>query len=176
VNYAAHYDRLIERAILRGKPPGYSERHHIVPRCVGGGNEPGNIVRLTPEEHFVAHQLLLKIFPGHKELIWSAIQMTGGNQKQRRSNKLYGWLRRRFREHVREKAIGRKHTPETLAKMSAARKGKKGKPHSPETKAKMSAASKGKKKSEAHIAALSRARTGRKYGRRNYRGQLLLPL
>ncbi len=51
------YERLYERAIDRELDE-YTEVHHIVPRCIGGDNSKSNLVRLTPEEHFVAHQLL----------------------------------------------------------------------------------------------------------------------
>lgn len=40
---------------------GYSEKHHIKPRSLGGGDEPDNLIRLTPEDHFFAHLLLAKI-------------------------------------------------------------------------------------------------------------------
>lgn len=43
---------------------GYSERHHIVPRALGGGDEPDNLIRLTAEDHFFAHLLLAKIHGG----------------------------------------------------------------------------------------------------------------
>lgn len=39
---------------------GYSEKHHIVPRSLGGSNNKSNIVRLTAREHFIAHMLLYK--------------------------------------------------------------------------------------------------------------------
>lgn len=40
----------------------YCERHHIVPKCLGGSNSPENIVNLTSREHFIAHILLVKIY------------------------------------------------------------------------------------------------------------------
>lgn len=46
MNYAAHYERLIERAKNRVLE-GYRERHHILPRCMGGTNAPDNLVDLT---------------------------------------------------------------------------------------------------------------------------------
>jgi hypothetical protein len=133
-----HYSRLIERARTR-ELPGYCERHHVIPRCIGGSDDPSNIVRLTPEEHYVAHQLLVKIYPTNAGLAFAAVAMTAG----RSGNKLYGWLRRRA---------------------SAAAKGNQrclGRRHSAETKAKMSAASKGKAKSAEHRAAMSVSRTGK---------------
>jgi hypothetical protein len=61
LNYRAHYDRLIDRARNRASPA-CRERHHVIPKCMGGDNSPANIVALTPEEHYVAHQLLVKMY------------------------------------------------------------------------------------------------------------------
>ena len=41
---------------------GYTENHHILPKCVGGGDEPENLVSLTGREHWIAHLLLHKIY------------------------------------------------------------------------------------------------------------------
>jgi hypothetical protein len=59
---------------------------------MGGNNEPQNLVKLTPEEHYVAHQLLVKIYPTEYKLALAAKMMV----VNRPSNKLYGWLRRKF--------------------------------------------------------------------------------
>lgn len=91
MNYELHYFKLIERARTRNIV-GYTESHHIVPRCLGGSDSIENLVRLTPEEHYVAHQLLVKMHPSNHKLINAAIMMI----PNRPSNKLYGWLRRRF--------------------------------------------------------------------------------
>lgn len=40
---------------------GYTERHHIIPRSLGGSNQKSNIVRLTGREHFICHWLLTKM-------------------------------------------------------------------------------------------------------------------
>jgi hypothetical protein len=88
---------------------------------MGGGDEPDNLVDLTPEEHYVAHQLLVKIHPNVSALVYAANMMTVAAGNQLRSNKRYGWLKRR---HIREcrKRIGAKnasygrrwyHDPET---------------------------------------------------------------
>lgn len=70
MNYQKHYNLLIVRAKQRAsskkeanKILGYSEAHHIIPRCIGGLDTKENIAHLTPEEHYVAHQLLIKIYP-----------------------------------------------------------------------------------------------------------------
>jgi hypothetical protein len=97
MNYHAIYNRLIDRARARQSFDGYTERHHVVPKCVGGDDEPGNIVILTAEEHYIAHQLLVRMHPGNGSLVWAAVNMTGkARNNAGRRNKLYGWLRRRF--------------------------------------------------------------------------------
>ena len=93
MNYQKIYDSLIERAKNRIiDPNGIYERHHIIPRCMGGTDDSENITSLTPEEHYIAHQLLVKIYPDNYALAKAACMMI----PNRKSNKLYGWLRRRF--------------------------------------------------------------------------------
>lgn len=82
----------------RASPPGegeYVEKHHIAPRCLGGGDEPENLIRLTPEDHFFAHLLLAKIHGGR---LWAPIAlMIGKGQKKHRpivSRLYYGWASR----------------------------------------------------------------------------------
>lgn len=62
--YKRWYYALMRKAVARGRPSGYSEKHHIVPKALGGGNDAANIVRLTFREHFVAHWLLTKFTKG----------------------------------------------------------------------------------------------------------------
>ena len=91
MNYEKHYNLLISRAKNRIYD-GYVEYHHIVPRCLGGSDDPNNLAPLTPEEHYVAHQLLVKMNPGNYALVKAATMMI----PDRPSNKLYGWLRRQL--------------------------------------------------------------------------------
>lgn len=51
----------MDRAKSRGKIDVYTEKHHILPRSLGGTNDLDNLVHLTGREHFVAHRLLVKI-------------------------------------------------------------------------------------------------------------------
>ena len=39
----------------------YCERHHIIPKSIGGSNSSYNLVNLTAKEHFIAHRLLEKL-------------------------------------------------------------------------------------------------------------------
>jgi hypothetical protein len=91
MNYQRIYDRLIDRAVGRTIDT-YYEVHHIIPRCLGGNDTADNLVKLTPEEHYVAHQLLAKIYSTDQRLLYAAVMMC----VNRPSNKLYGWLRRKL--------------------------------------------------------------------------------
>jgi hypothetical protein len=64
MDYAKIYDKFIADRKSKLKPEGYTERHHIVPRSLGGGNEPENLIDLTTEDHIFAHLLLAKIHGG----------------------------------------------------------------------------------------------------------------
>lgn len=81
---------------------GYVERHHILPRSLGGSDEAENLIRLTPEDHFFAHLLLAKI---HGGTMWAPVAfMVGGSRKDykpTRSRKKYGWVRRALSKSLR---------------------------------------------------------------------------
>lgn len=102
MDYQKHYDLLCERARTRSLE-GYTERHHIIPRCMGGTDQPDNLVDLTPEEHYVVHQLLVKMYPEHRGLAHSAYMMTVGSEKAPRKNKLYGWLRKKHSKAAKQR-------------------------------------------------------------------------
>lgn len=36
----------------------YHERHHIIPKCMGGSDDKSNLIDLFAKEHFIAHKLL----------------------------------------------------------------------------------------------------------------------
>lgn len=40
---------------------GYTERHHIIPKSLGGPDYDDNLVNLTAREHFICHLLLQKM-------------------------------------------------------------------------------------------------------------------
>lgn len=110
MNYKRIYDQLIERARNR-IPEGYVERHHIIPKCMGGDDSNENLVALYPEEHFVAHALLLKCYK-HTEHRYSlakacSMMVVDNNYRNRRSKrKLYGWLKREHASAMAETQKG----------------------------------------------------------------------
>lgn len=61
----------------------YYELHHIIPKCLGGTNKKENLVFLTPKEHFIAHLLLVKIYPKNSKLTYAicAFQMKKNERK-----------------------------------------------------------------------------------------------
>jgi hypothetical protein len=105
MNYSKIYEQLIVKSKNRASSKqeakdllGYFEGHHIVPRCLGGGNEEENIAYLTAEEHYVAHQLLVKMYPNEHKLYYACAMMCAADNESaiRPNNKLYGWIRKRL--------------------------------------------------------------------------------
>ena len=108
MDYQRHYNLLVEKAQQRTTDL-YTERHHIVPRCLGGTDDRDNLVALTPEEHYVAHQLLVKMHPDNRSLVHAVIMMIPkSNNNKQRSNKMYGWLRRKY-QFVCKQRVGAKN-------------------------------------------------------------------
>lgn len=98
------YHKIYDALIIRGQNrvlAGYKEKHHIIPRCLGGTDDAGNLVWLTPEEHYVCHLLLVKMNPGSVKLVKAAMFMVTANSNQQRTNKAYGWLKRQYAEYMR---------------------------------------------------------------------------
>jgi hypothetical protein len=92
MDYAKHYAKLIDRARRRPLFRNINyEFHHIVPRCMGGGEERENLVRLKLEEHCVAHLLLAKMHPDNPKVVYAAEVMSRkGSELRMTKNKRYG--------------------------------------------------------------------------------------
>ena len=65
-----------------------TESHHIIPKCIGGTNDPGNLTNVTLREHFICHWLLTKIYIGKErhQLLKALWMMKAQNQNQTRYN------------------------------------------------------------------------------------------
>lgn len=46
----------------------YHERHHIIPKSIGGSDNGENLVLMTARQHYIAHMLLVKIAESHNDL------------------------------------------------------------------------------------------------------------
>ena len=100
MNYKKHYEKLISKArnrsILKSE---YKEVHHIIPKCMGGDDSKDNLISLFPEEHLVAHLLLVKIYPDNQKLIYAANMMTNFHSID---NKKYAWVRKQISNSMKE--------------------------------------------------------------------------
>lgn len=149
MNYNRHYELLIFKAKNRILT-GYVERHHVIPKCLGGNNSKTNIIILTPEEHYVAHQLLVKIYPNNYKLIYAAYRMCFGSKSQARNNRLYAWLKKKKAKATSEQFKGKKQSEYQIQKLAKIRSViflKEGNPfygkkHSEEAKRKISESNK----------------------------------
>ena len=119
-----------------GIPDGeYKERHHIVPKCLGGTNDRENLVDLYAREHYEAHRLLAGENPDNDKLVsawWMMCSCKRGCQKREVfSPQEYEEARMFFAKKASERIKGEKHPmygrhlpEETKRKMSAVRKGR----------------------------------------------------
>lgn len=56
MNYERIYSEFIaDRLTKQPSKPEYFEKHHILPKSLGGMNGAENIVRLTARDHYFAH-------------------------------------------------------------------------------------------------------------------------
>jgi hypothetical protein len=121
MNYINVYSQLISHAKLRGKVDGYKERHHVIPKALGGDNSENNLVDLTAREHFIAHMLLAKIHGGS---MWHAVSMLRGNDGFYLNSRLYEIARKEVAKQVSDRFKGVPKTEETKLKISLSKVGK----------------------------------------------------
>jgi hypothetical protein len=161
--YTKWYESIIAKAQMRVNNDGqYFEKHHIIPKSIGGTDTSENLVKLTPKEHFVCHMLLPKMTIGENRgrMIKAAWMIaTMGNKYQKRvkvKSRKYCqlkdlWIKEgglnkpKSEEHKRNISISKTNpSVSTRLKMSAARKAQTGlQTRSDDTKAKMSSWQKG---------------------------------
>jgi hypothetical protein len=139
-------------------------KHHIIPKHMGGSDDPSNLIELTVEEHAEAHRKLFEEY-GHwqDELAWKGLAgIIGKEEIVHRLSASNGFLGKKHSEEwkIAQSKImsGRKISEEHKNKISQSKKGKilseetknklriasmgntrrLGKKHSQETKKKMS--------------------------------------
>lgn len=135
-------------------------KHHIIPRHMGGSDDPSNLIELTVEEHAEAHKKLYEEHGKQQDLIaYKALSGLITSEEARRqavSAALTGRLQSKEQVRKRVKArletrphstLGLKCRPaseERKRKISVANKGGPGRPlpHKESTKLKMSEAAK----------------------------------
>ena len=172
--YEKWYDQIVQSAKDRVLD-GYYERHHILPRSLGGLDTSDNIVCLTAREHFICHWLLTKFTVGEArdKMIYALRMMRANKSGQRYSSKItarvYENLKEEYAkihgmsfsgqnnpmygcthtleviEKIRQANLGSQLTEEQIEKIRMAKKGVKREPFSEEWKHKMSEVHKGEK-------------------------------
>lgn len=104
MDYRKIYDHFVTDR--RGKEniaqQAYFERHHILPRSLGGDDGKKNLIDLTPEDHFFAHLILARIHGGY---MWSALFLMSGDRWGGRKGiglrSAYGLARREWSEFAK---------------------------------------------------------------------------
>lgn len=132
--YTKWYCNIINRALARAscrldakRILGYTEGHHILPKCFGLGGEKDkiNIAYLSAKEHFIVHRLLIKMFnkSKYRYQMENAISKFLSNNKfqNRKLNSLQYELCRKSAASCQSSKIV---STETKRKQSLARKGK----------------------------------------------------
>ena len=109
--YSKIYKSIIERAKNRVLTE-YSEKHHILPKCLGGTDESDNLVRLTFREHFLCHQLLCKMYPENQKLIFAFSSMVRVSRKNAKrfdvlTSKHFEIVKKTLAPHMGKWNIGR---------------------------------------------------------------------
>lgn len=152
MNYQKIYNQVIERAKIRQRPDCYCERHHILPRCLGGNNDLENIVYLTAREHFICHWLLCRIYPekpGPAHAFWMMCKMkTRGQKRYTPSSRTYQEAKIIATKFIGELSSKRKHPPRSEEFCKNVSKRKLGTVQTKETREKISLTKTGSKRSE----------------------------
>lgn len=174
MDYKKIHDEIIANAIARDFVDGYFERHHVIPKSMGGTDNKSNIVNLTAREHYLIHWLLFKIHR-NKETCFAWYRMTHCRGGLRRyTSKTFEYAKKHRARQVSELFSGRELTEEHIKKLSNAKRGKtysdigrensplKGRSISDEHKLKVGLSSKGRVHSESTRNRMSESKVGEK--------------
>jgi len=161
--YTKWYYLIIAQAGKRINQTGYVEKHHIIPKSLGGNNNASNLVLLTPKEHYICHLLLTKMVDGtNKRKMWYAsYMMMKGSGRYKPSAKMYEYARQNMIRANKDRPgpnLGKTWSEDTRKKQSKSKKGVPLGPMSEDHKNKLRTP-----KSEEHKRKLSQARLGRKF-------------
>lgn len=118
MDYKKIYNQIVEKAKTR-MLEGYKEKHHIVPKCLGGNNDKDNLVELTAREHFLCHMLLCEIYPKNDKLTRALFLMaTNKNKKTYQRYKVSSRMYELFKINYSKMLTGKKDSNETRQRKS----------------------------------------------------------
>lgn len=122
--YTRIYYSIISRARSRVLDNNvYTEKHHIIPKSLGGGNSKDNLVALTGREHFICHRLLVKMTTGvdkqkMSHAVWGMLIRGKETDKGRIISRTFELARRNAAEAASLLLTGIKRSADTKQKMS----------------------------------------------------------
>ena len=131
--YTTIYYNIVNRAKLRNLD-GYCEKHHIIPKSLGGSNAKDNLVKLTAKEHFICHLLLTRmtISVSKSKMVQALcmmMDMHSGNQSRYIPSSTLYERARKYRAELmslntgtKNPMFGKKHSETTRAKLREAAK------------------------------------------------------
>jgi hypothetical protein len=103
--YTKWYNLLIESRRHRVLDTSiYFEKHHVIPKSLGGSNSSNNLIKLLPKEHFIAHLLLSKMFEDNlskRKMSYALWQMTyngTGNRYKINNSRTFAYMRKNMSE------------------------------------------------------------------------------
>lgn len=138
----------------------YHERHHILPKCLGGTNDIDNLIDLFAREHFIAHKLLAIENPNNSSLVYAYGCMVWAINDNQERYEVSPEEYEKARLTLSKSMKGKPKSEETKRKLSES---KKGKPISEETKKKLSELLQGREFTAERREKISKALTGRSF-------------
>lgn len=83
--YQEYINRVLDTRENKKSKTDYQEKHHIIPKSLGGSNNRENLVWLYAQEHYYAHKLLAKENPSNQGLQLAWWNMCQCNKKGKRA-------------------------------------------------------------------------------------------
>jgi hypothetical protein len=109
----------------------YTEKHHTIPKSLGGDNTKLNLVKLTAREHFICHWLLTKMTAdtAHIKMVYALHRMQGISKYHQRytskiTSRVFAKLRIEHSQCISRMNKGKTLTPEHIQKVATSMIGK----------------------------------------------------
>jgi hypothetical protein len=110
MNYEKIYNILIDNAKNR-QIDGYTESHHVIPKSMGGSDDKENLVLLTAREHYIAHNLLHRIYKNAEMRYAFVLMVNAENKRQQRdykiTSRMYETAKRLNSEETSRRCLGK---------------------------------------------------------------------
>ena len=129
LKYLRLYDKIInnslKRGLLKNNLIGYYEKHHIVPKCLGGTDDENNLVLLTAREHLLIHLILHEMYPKVAGLCYAIFMFSSIENNSSTKGRDLGkkkFISLKYLAKLREESLGLPKSEETKERMRIAQK------------------------------------------------------